>query len=162
MNIIKESLSNGEILSWTDGKWGNIMQTVEIYPSSILQALSQKGTANGYAGLDKNSQILSANIPDIPQSKITKFSISLSTLTSGINLINNEIGHANGIASLDANGKLNTNQLPSLAIDTVTTVQTVADRNNLNNVDMGDIVLVIKFLPVPSGVVFFLFPVTVP
>ena len=22
VNIIKESLSNGEILSWTDGKWG--------------------------------------------------------------------------------------------------------------------------------------------
>ena len=84
VNIIKESLSNGEILSWTDGKWGNIMQTVETYPFSILQALSQKGTANGYVGLDNNSQISTANIPDIPQSKITNLSTSLSTLTSGI------------------------------------------------------------------------------
>ena len=45
---------------------------------------------------------------------------------------------------MEANGKLNTNQLPYLAIDTDTTVQTVTDRNNLNNVDMGDIVLVIN------------------
>ena len=69
---------------------------------------------------------------------------ALSTLTSGISTINNEIGQANGIASLDADGKLNTNQIPSLAIDTVTTVQTIADRDNLTNIDTGDIVLVIN------------------
>ena len=39
---------------------------------------------------------------------------------------------------------MESSQIPSLAIDTVTTVQTVADRNDLNNVDMGDIVLVIN------------------
>ena len=103
-----------------------------------------KKAANGYAGLDNNSQISIANIPDIPQSKITNLLSSLSTLTSGINLINNEIGHANGIASLDNNGKLISSQIPSLAIDTVTTVQTIPDRNNLNNVDMGDTALVIN------------------
>ena len=43
VNIQVNSLSNGEILSWTDGKWGNI------------------------------SQIPISNIPDIPQSKITNF-----------------------------------------------------------------------------------------
>ena len=47
VNIIKESLSNGEILSWTDGKWGNIMQTPDTYPFTVLQALSQKNRPNG-------------------------------------------------------------------------------------------------------------------
>ena len=84
----------------------------------------------GIATLDNNRFIPILNIPDLPQNKMTNLSTTLSTLTSGINLLNNETGHSNGIASLDANGKLNTNQLPSLAIDTVTTVQTVADRNN--------------------------------
>ena len=74
---------------------------------------------------------------------MTNLSTTLSTLTSGINLINNEIEYVNGIASLDANGKINTNQIP-LAVYTVTTVQTITDRNNINNVDMGDIVLVIN------------------
>ena len=99
-NVNNETLVNGEILSFQDGKWGNI------------------------------AQIPISNIPDIPQSKITNFLSS--------------IGNANGLASLYANGKLNTNQIPSLAIETVTTVQTVADRNNLINVDMGDIALVIN------------------
>ena len=36
VNIIKESLSNGEILSWTDGKWGNVMQTSDTYPLTVL------------------------------------------------------------------------------------------------------------------------------
>ena len=135
VSIVNESLADGELLSFQDGKWSNVTQTPTTYPFSLFQSLNQKGIANGYAGLDNNSQISIANIPDIPQSKITNLSTSLSTLTSGINLINNEIGHANGIASLDANGKLNTNQLPYLAIDIVTTVQTIIDRNNLNNVD---------------------------
>ena len=95
VNIQANSLSNGEILSWTDGKWGNIAQTPTTYPFSLFQALSQKGTANGYVGLDNNSQIPIINIPDIPQSKITNLSTSLSTLTSGISTLNNEIGHAN-------------------------------------------------------------------
>ena len=102
VSIVNESLADGELLSFQDGKWSNVAQTPTTYPFSLFQGLSQKGTANGYAGLDNNSQISTANIPDIPQSKITNLSTSLSTLTSGINLINNEIGHANGIASLDA------------------------------------------------------------
>ena len=84
VNIIKESLSNGEILSCTDGKWGNIMQTPDTYPFTVLQALSQKNRPNGYAGLDNFSLIPIINFPDIPQSKITNLSTSLSTLTSGI------------------------------------------------------------------------------
>ena len=100
VNIIKESLSNGEILSWTDGKWGNIMQTPDTCPFTVLQALSQKGSANGYAGLDNFSLIPIINIPDIPQSKITNLSTSLSTLTSGISTINNAIGQPAGIAIL--------------------------------------------------------------
>ena len=42
VNTINESLSNGEILSWTDGKWGNIMQTVETYPFSIYKHYYKK------------------------------------------------------------------------------------------------------------------------
>ena len=66
------SLSNGEILSWTDGKWGNIVQTPTTYPISLFQELSQKCMANGYAGLDNFSLIAIASISDSPQSKITK------------------------------------------------------------------------------------------
>ena len=121
VSIVNESLADGELLSFQDGKWSNVTQTPTTYPFSLFQSLNQKGIANGYAGLDNNSQISIANIPDIPQSKITNLSTSLSTLTSGINLINNEIGHANGIASLDVNGKLISSQIPSLTIETVTT-----------------------------------------
>ena len=144
VSIITESLANGELLSYYNGKWSNVAQTPTTYHFSLFQALNQKGIANGYAGLDNNSFIPILNVPDIPQSKITNLSTALSTLTSGINLINNEIGHANGIASVDVNGKLISSQIPSLVIDTVTTVQTMTDRNNLTNVDMGDIVLVIN------------------
>ena len=62
-----------------------------------------------YAGLDNNVQVPILNVPDIPQSKITSLSTTLSSISSGINLINNETGRDNGIASLDANKKLNTN-----------------------------------------------------
>ena len=62
VNIIKESLSNGEILSWTDGKWGNIMQTPDTYPFTVLQALAQKNRPNDYAGLDIFSLIPITNI----------------------------------------------------------------------------------------------------
>ena len=52
VNVMKESLSNGEILGWTDGKWGNIMQTPDTCPFTALQVLAQKNRPNGYAGLD--------------------------------------------------------------------------------------------------------------
>ena len=74
------------------------MQTPDTYPFTVLQALSQKNRPNGYAGLDNFSLVSITNIPDLPQSKITNLSTSLSTLTSGINLKNNEIGNANGLA----------------------------------------------------------------
>ena len=113
------------------------------YPFSLFQGLSQKVSAIGYAGLDNNVQVPILNILDLPQSKIINLSTTLSTLTSGINLIKSEIGHVNGIALLENNGKLNTTQILSLAIGTVTTVQTITDRNNLTNVEMGYILLVI-------------------
>ena len=98
VNVIKESLSNGEILSWTDGKCGNIMQTPDTYPFTGLQALAQKNRPNGYAGLDNFSLIPITYIPDLPQNKITNISSSLSTLTiyqqyiNSISTINNAIG----------------------------------------------------------------------
>ena len=71
VSIVNESLADGEILSFKDGKWSNVAQTPTTYPFSLFQGLSQKGIANGYAGLDNNSQISTSNIPDIPHSKIT-------------------------------------------------------------------------------------------
>ena len=44
VNIIKESLSNGEILSWTDGKWGNITQTPDTYPYVFIHGFTSVGT----------------------------------------------------------------------------------------------------------------------
>lgn len=47
-----------------------------------------------------------------------------------------------GVATLDANGLIPTNQLPPLAITTVQTVDDVAGRDALTNVQEGDFVIV--------------------
>ena len=142
VNIIKESLSNGEILSWTDGKWGNIMQTPDTYPFTVLQALSQKNRPNGYAGLDNFSLIPITYIPDLPQSKKTNLSTSLSTLTSGISTINNAIGQSAGIATLDNNSFipiLNIPDIPQSKITNLTTaLSTLTYGINLINDEIGN------------------------
>ena len=42
VSIVNESLADGELLSFQDGKWSNIAQTPKTYPFSLFQGLSQK------------------------------------------------------------------------------------------------------------------------
>ena len=57
VDIVAASLATGELLSYdaTSGKWSNVAQTPSTYPFSLFQALSQKGVASGYCGLDADS-----------------------------------------------------------------------------------------------------------
>ena len=73
--IIKESLADSELLSYnaTTGKWSNITQTPTTYPFSLFQGLSQKGIANGYAGLYSFSHIPITKIPDLHKAKLQIF-----------------------------------------------------------------------------------------
>ena len=115
------SLSIGEIISWNGTKWSNIdALTPTTYPFSLFQGLSQKGIANGYAGLDNFSLIPIINIPDLQQSKITNLSTSLSTLTSGISTINNAIGQPAGIATLDNNSFIPILNVPDIPQSKIT------------------------------------------
>lgn len=52
-------------------------------------------------------------------------------------------GVAEGVATLDANGKLVTSQLPALSITSVHTVATIEERDNLTDVQEGDLVIVV-------------------
>ena len=67
VDIVEESLATGELLSYNadSEKWTNIAQTPSTYPFSLFQALSQKGQASGYCGLDADSKIPVQNLPSI-------------------------------------------------------------------------------------------------
>ena len=51
VNIVKESLAEGEVLQYTNGKFSNVVPTPSTYPLSQFQPLNQKGQASGYCVL---------------------------------------------------------------------------------------------------------------
>ena len=78
VEIVVESLATGELLSYdaTSGKWSNVAQTPSTYPFSLFQALSQKGVASGYCGLDAGSLVSTSNIPSLALAKLSDFNVS--------------------------------------------------------------------------------------
>ena len=103
VNLINESLATGELLSYNadSSKWTNIAQTPSTYPFSLFQALSQKGQASGYCGLDSNSKIPVSNIPSIAITDVYTVQTiverdALSVQTGDVAIVTNDDESNNG------------------------------------------------------------------
>ena len=142
VNIITESLASGELLSYNadSAKWSNIAQTPSTYPFSLFQALSERNQPNGYASLDRNSKILLGYLP--AGYNHTDLSNIGTNTHAQIDTFISSKSQNNGLASLNSDGKLLSSQIPSLSIISVTTVDTIIERNALTGIEQGDVCVV--------------------
>ena len=74
----------------------------------------------------------------LAESDITNLSSDLLTL----NTFKSSAGQAYGLATLDVDSKIQLSQIPSIAITSVSVVATIAARNALTNVGVGDVAIV--------------------
>ena len=135
LNTLQTNLTSGVVIA---GRTGYSNNTVKTFTTSanFISALGVETSFTGsYSELRDKPTLVTAS------TQLSDSSDLLRTADKGV---------ANGVAELDANGLIPNHHIPPLALTKPYVVQTIAERDALTGINMGDVAIVVND-PTPSN-----------